>query len=407
VVGLLKAAYGEAQAHYESNRWPDAIAIYRQIVAGSPREMRAWALMGLCATQMGDLVGASEALQRASELEPQAANIFFRLGIVLYQRGLATEAEAAFRRVVDLDPTNLDAHQNLAATLVDQGRHAEAQPIFEGLVARQPNFELAWAGLANVHRALGDSAGMIHALERAVAINPANTATRHLLTAARGQTPAHPDWAYVEEFFDGYAARFETHLVSRLEYRAPETLCAQIYQSFPDRSRFARVLDLGCGTGLFGAAIRGIYAGDILIGVDLSQRMVEATVARDLYSAVEKNEAGAYLSQTTQRFDLIAATDVFIYIGDVSSIFAGAARCLVAGGVLAFTLEPSVNEGFVLETSGRYAHNPRYIHDLAAKNNFRVLTQHTAPLRRDGPHNEEGLYVVLVRAEDVVLERAG
>lgn len=276
VPASLKAAYAEAQAHYQANRWLDAIALYRRIVADVPSEMRAWALLGLCLTQTGDLGAATDALQRATELEPQGANIFFRLGIVLYQRGLAAEAEAAFRRVIELDPRNIDAQQNLAATLVDQGFHAQAKPYFDALVAERPDFELAWAGLANVHRALGDTPAMINALERAVAINPDNVATRHLLIAARGQTPSHPDWAYVEEFFDGYAARFETHLVARLDYRAPETLVDLIYLHYPDRARFARVLDLGCGTGLFGAAIRNVYAGDVLVGVDLSQRMVDA-----------------------------------------------------------------------------------------------------------------------------------
>jgi len=392
----VKADYAAAQAHYQAERWTEAVAVYRRIVAAHPHEMRAWALMGLCATQAGDLIGATEALQRAAALEPTAANVHFRLGVVLYQQGLADQAEAAFRRTAQLDPANVDARQNLAATLVDQGRHAEAKPLFEALLSAHPDFELAWAGLANVHRALGEHAALIHALERAVKLNPANAATKHLLIAARGETPAHPDWRYVEEFFDGYAARFEAHLVSRLNYGAPETL-AQLIRDVAPQSTISRVLDLGCGTGLFGAALRALEPPCVLTGVDLSQRMVDLTRARGIYSVVEKAEAEDYLKNTTERFDLIAATDVFIYVGDVAGIFAGAARGLSASGLLAFTTESAAKD-YVLETSGRYAHSSAYIHALAHKTQFEVLAEHTAPLRRDGGSVEQGVYWVLQKA---------
>jgi predicted TPR repeat methyltransferase len=388
----VKADYAAAQTHYQAGRWDDAITAYRRIVAAKPDEMRAWALMGLCATQAGDLILACEALERAATLEPTAANVHFRLGIVLYQRGLADKAEAAFRRTVALDPANIDARQNLAAALVDQGRHAEAKPLFEALLVAHPDFELAWAGLANVHRALGDQAALIEALERAVALNPTNAATTHLLTAARGETPAHPDWRYVEEFFDGYAARFETHLVSRLDYSAPETL-AELIRSVAAQAVINRVLDLGCGTGLFGAAIRAVETNCELVGIDLSQRMVELTRARGIYAAVEKAEAEDYL-KGSMRFDLVAATDVFIYVGDVAGIFSGAARCLPPGGLLAFTTE-AADHHFVLETSGRYAHSSGYIRALAHENKFEVMAEHTAPLRRDGARFEDGVYWVL------------
>jgi predicted TPR repeat methyltransferase len=95
-----------------------------------------------------------------------------------------------------------------------------------------------------------------------------------------------------------------------------------------------------------------------------------------------------------QHFDLIAATDVFIYVGEVSGIFSGATRCLSENGVLAFTTERA-ESGFVLETSGRYAHSSSYLRALAADHGFDVLAERTAPLRRDGGCVEQGVYWVL------------
>lgn len=289
---------------------------------------------------------------------------------MLYQRGKAVEAEAAFRRTMALDPGNLDALQNLGAVLVDQGKHRAAQPHFDAVLSKDPDFELAWAGLANVHRALGNQSELLRCLERAVALNPNNAATKHLLLAARGQTPRHPDWRYVEDFFDDYAARFETYLVERLDYSAPTVLVEFIKSAFPDAGRFPAVLDLGCGTGLLAAALRAAYDIKHMVGVDLSQRMVTAAVARGLYAEVIKAEAEDYLHQSHQTFDLIGATDVFIYVGDVADIFEFSARRLNPGGVFAFTVEPIEGSGFVPQSSGRFGHSPEYLKALADTNGF-------------------------------------
>lgn len=369
------------------------MAVYRRILAVAPGQAKAWALLGLCATQAGEFDQAAEALARAARLAPHEPNIAFRLGVVEFQRSRLDAAEAAFRAALTLEPQHRDARQNLAATLVEQGRHAEARPLFEALLADHPRLELAWAGLAVVHGALGERAAMIAALERALALNPDNAATRHLLTAARGETPAHPDWRYVEQFFDDYAARFDAHLVDRLDYAAPERLADLIVRTAAAPA--ARALDLGCGTGLFGAALRRHWPGVALEGVDLSQRMLRAARARGLYAALEQAEIGDYLGRARPGFELVAAVDVFIYVGDLAGVFEGVARTLAPGGLFAFTVEPAVRAGFVLQTSGRYAHGADYLRALAARHGLGVRAELGAPLRRHGGTLEQGLYLVL------------
>jgi predicted TPR repeat methyltransferase len=390
----LSASYAAAEALYQASQWRDAIAAYRAIVAAHPLETRAWALMGLCATQAGDLPLAAQSLRHAALLDPSAANVFFRLGIVLYQQGRADEAEVAFKRTVALDPQNIDAQQNLAAMLMEQGRPKDARPLFEAILKQRPDFELAWAGLANIHAGTGDRASMVACLERALAINPGNAATRHLLAAAKGDNPTHPDWRYVETFFDDYAARFEAHLVERLEYAGPQRLMAMIGKT---GAQPESALDLGCGTGLFGAAVRAAFPDASIIGVDLSQRMVDAAAARGVYARVEKAEAEDYLRRTSLTFDLIAATDVFIYVGDIAELVREAYHHLTPGGLLAFTAETTDAPGFQLQPTGRYAHNRDDLLALAAQTQFNVLAEERAPLRRHAGQMEEGLYLILQR----------
>ena len=86
-----------------------------------------------------------------------------------------------------------------------------------------------------------------------------------------GDMPA----AYVRTLFDQYAPRFDAALTEGLAYRGPallrdaiETACAAARRPM----RFPDMLDLGCGTGLAGAAFRPFVRR--LTGVDLSDRMV-------------------------------------------------------------------------------------------------------------------------------------
>ena len=86
--------------------------------------------------------------------------------------------------------------------------------------------------------------------------------------------------AYVRRLFDQYAARYDTALTEQLAYRGPELLrsaVGAVTTAAGQTMRFASVLDLGCGTGLCGAAFRPHT--DWLAGVDLSPAMIAQAAA--------------------------------------------------------------------------------------------------------------------------------
>src|SRR5262249_17821560 len=151
--------------------------------------------------------------------------------------------------------------------------------------------------------------------------------------------------AYVRRLFDDYAPRFDAALVDRLQYRAPAKLRAAIGAAAPDR-RFAQALDLGCGTGLAGAAIRDMT--DRLIGVDLSPAMVAAAGRKAVYDELAVGEMVAFLSSAAAIFDLVIAADVLVYLGDLAPLLAAVAARMAAGGLFAFTLQRHDGAGFVL-----------------------------------------------------------
>ena len=77
---------------------------------------------------------------------------------------------------------------------------------------------------------------------------------------------------YVAHLFDDYADRFDESLAN-LRYCGPALIDEALSEFVPGERLQGSVLDVGCGTGLVGAAIRNRVG--MLAGVDLSKKMLE------------------------------------------------------------------------------------------------------------------------------------
>jgi predicted TPR repeat methyltransferase len=222
------------------------------------------------------------------------------------------------------------------------------------------------------------------------------------------------DAEYVSALFDGYSTRFESELVDKLQYKghafvhsAMKTALAELNKT---PSSVDKIIDLGCGTGLLGDIIANEMPSTTLIGVDLSQRMTEVSRARktaggkSVYSTVIHGHAIEYLATLDRNScDCILASDVFIYIGDISQVLYESSKCLVDSGIVAFTVESlddgtSESSGLKLLKSGRFGHSKKYIEQVAADNGFKLLSWDDCVLRQQGGADVNGATVVLVKA---------
>ena len=181
------------------------------------------------------------------------------------------------------------------------------------------------------------------------------------LDAVRGLSHAKAPARYIVECFDGYADRFDEHLVKALEYDVPakcHTLLAALNEPF--RS----ALDLGCGTGLFGPLLETL--SDRRAGVDLSPRMLDKAKGRGSYHELFECEAVDFLEASDRQFDLIVALDVIVYIGDLKPLISVVSARLALNGIFAISFERGDGETYRLQPTGRFAHSFAYIERLAA-----------------------------------------
>ena len=134
-----------------------------------------------------------------------------------------------------------------------------------------------------------------------------------------------------------------------------------------------------------------------LTGVDLSPKMLEKAHALGLYDALFNANVDTFLAQRAAEFDLVVATDLFIYIGDMREIFAGSSRALRPRGLFAFSVEQFDGGDFILQATKRYAQSEPYLRRLAADHGFNVQCIDPCFIRKDQNIDIHGLIAVLQR----------
>lgn len=334
-----------------------AINVAKELVKVAPEKPSGWNALGLALMEQGQLDEAEETLTQGLKHHPDHPALKHHLhqvqeklnkprthqrwnptgDLLLHAQSFSKEgnpvsAEAALRQAIEFEPSFFGSHGSLGTFLMRYGRTDEALPY----------------------------------LEKAHALNPECATTKHFLALARGDQTPDPSPEYIEELFDGYAERFDEHLIKDLAYVVPQVLSAKLLDHLPTPS-VSNVLDLGCGTGLVGG-----HLGDqvnALDGVDLSQKMLDQAASRRVYRTLTRDDVSAFLSKASQAWHGIIAADVFIYCGDIADTVALCHQHLEPGGVLVFSVESCGGDHFSADpATGRYQHSSPYLE--------RILSQH-------------------------------
>jgi predicted TPR repeat methyltransferase len=162
----------------------------------------------------------------------------------------------------------------------------------------------------------------------------------------------------------------------------------------PAGTQLDTIIDLGCGTGLCGPLLRPLARQ--LVGVDLSAGMLQQAQQRGCYDQLVQADVAQYLNDPNTlpgQAQALVSADVFIYIGDLQAVMAGARRVLAPGGWLALSVEEAPEAvDFELRQSSRYAQSARYLHTLATAQGLRLQHEARGPLRQDQGKDVTGLY---------------
>lgn len=284
-----------------------------------------------------------------------------------------------------------DRRYAYALSLRAEGDFAAAADILAQAMELVPAWAEGQFALAEALADAGQAQAAAAAFRAYLTLDPKDSmnAGARLVLLGEGPTPADLPAAYVTRLFDGYASYFETSVVEKLKYRGPALLRDAVTRTAP--GRFGRVFDLGCGTGLGGAAFRDL--ADWLGGVDLSPGMVKKAAAKGIYDHLEVGDMRAGLANLTTPCDLIVAADVLIYLGDLTPILTQA-RPLCS--MFALTLQRAEVGTYSLGRELRYSHSFDYFETCARLAGFRAAVMEDVAVRQEAGKDVPGILGILV-----------
>ena len=417
------------ESDIQAGRLSEAATTLNTLAQGDPNDARVYIAGWMLASKAGNAAAALQSAERAVLLAPMSGIAHFCLSEAQQGQGNVEAARTSINQALMLAPTNL-RFRELAVNLANaQADHAASEahlriafaqnediPGVKTMIGNalryQSKFDEAQTWLSEALQINADDVDALHGLAMVAYLKDDRTTAQHYLAAAlkhrptdtgylyldavfRGEAPSQPPEAITRGLFDRYANRFDTHLVGALKYRVPQKFSAAILAHYPDRK--LNILDLGCGTGLLGAALGRIEG--FFVGVDLSKSMLDEATKHHVYSRLHHvNLLDALEATDANEYEVIVAADVFIYLGALDAAITNAFKVLRPGGWMFFSCEDTPDDGpdFVVRKSMRYAQSQRYVQRLLQSAGFAVPLIESIDLRMEQDRAITG-YLVTVQ----------
>lgn len=406
-----KPDYADAYLHLgcvyvKQERWTDALTTFKKGCAIDGQHPLLWRHTGQIQQQLGQIDDAIVSYQSAIAIYPKEAMLHDLIGTAYAQIHRLDEAFDAFVIALKIDPHLTSAQHNLASLHFREKNHEkalkywlkmlndgpddhtlyniatayaslkrwqDAKTYFEAQLKQHPNHVPSLVNLASLHIKHGQTDKALGYYQKALKIDPNSQQVRYVLQALEQNDAPQPQRApddYIVHLFNQYADDFDDHLQHQLSYCVPQHI-ADLLHEHVVKAPQQEILDLGCGTGLCGQHLKP-WAKK-LVGVDLSDQMLQQAAKKQIYDQLHESEIHRYL-QTSAPFDLVVAGDVMPYFGDLAEILQAVHHITHPNGQFVFTVERyDGDDAFHLSSSARFQHNVPQLLDQATQLGWQVV----------------------------------
>lgn len=345
---------------HEIGNFDDAINYYTLALRENPKNAPVFRNLGSVYHQIGNLQLAFASYQQVLELDPSDVMVYLKLAY--FYEDLASrdwkEASQNAKKCYSFY-TNATNSEDLSTLirygnfLVREHETIDAIEVYNRALKLDTSLSSLWfnKGYAEIKAKLFDDGAI--SLKKALDLDPSIVAAQHMLnalddTAAKAVVSVND--SYVEGLFNIYAPDFEKHL-RKLQCTTPRTIREELTQLYGiDKLEVAMsnvelstcldashtqhdcdshnakkfnisldILDLGCGTGLAGYWLKDISKS--ITGVDLSAEMIKLAEKKSVYTNLVNEPILSFMQKSDASYDVIVASDVFSYIGELSELF--------------------------------------------------------------------------------------
>ncbi len=245
------------------DRFDEAIAAARRAVDLNAHDHASWQTLGDMLQQRGDLPGAAETLKHSIQLQENPV-IYGKLLNILMTLGRVKEALPIAHRAVELEPNRANAYRNLAIVLTAADQLDVAEQAYRKALALKPGDGMIYAGLGGISIRRKDYAAALDCFRQSARLEsqdprPKNNLGTLLLTC--GYIDESIGWLKaainssqpIYEAFESlllamqYADKIDAQIVLESHkrwyqlYGAPLAALAQPHANSPDPNRRLRI----------------------------------------------------------------------------------------------------------------------------------------------------------------------
>jgi len=334
---------------------------------------------------------------KAISLQPNYSEAHSNLGEIFKHFHDNDKAINSYLKSIELNANNINAHIGLGTLYSFQALYDMAENYLNYAIKLNPYHSVALFNLGFLNYLKKSYKEAANYFKDTLAVDPDHHNAAYLLSAITNKkNPNQSPTTYIKDLFDYYADNFDDHLVKSLEYKVPG-LMYSTFNKYAKPSKTGYLLDLGCGTGIIGENFHTSH--EHLTGIDLSENMLKKAKEKNIYNELHNQEISEYLKNNNFKYDLVIASDVFIYIGNISELVKLINNNQSNSGYFIFSIEKSFNhETFNLRSTGRYSHNTSYIERIISNAAYRIIKSFATVIRKENGEDIDG-YIYLCQKE--------
>jgi predicted TPR repeat methyltransferase len=367
----FSSMFNLALAYKANKKEEDAAAVLLTLIKADEKNGRAYFVLGKLLLELNRFQEANHYFYKLASLDDKNISVFESIVGALLDKNRYIEARPYCETLAKLSKDNVEITYNLAVIAEKERQVEKAIAYYHEVLLVSPKHFNSLNNVAVIYLEKQDLVSAKMYFERAIKLQPHNKSIRYTLGAITGEHSVdQAPKEYIASLFDHYAGHFDQHLQEGLEYKVPELLRGALDAFFGLNKQKLNIVDLGCGTGLAGEALKPYI--QTITGVDLSQKMLDEADKKQLYKALIHEDIVTYLKSTDEVFELVIAADVLVYLGNLTSLFESLTKSLRGGGLFAFSVEVVEGTKFTLQKTGRFAHTEKYLSDLAKTFHFEV-----------------------------------
>lgn len=151
-----------------AQRYPEANKLLTELLEDDVYRVRAQYYLGLVNYHTGRYKNAVLYLRQHLEHAPEAARVHARIAMAYLQLGEVVKAREACNRAIAIDPGDLSARWTLGSALVEEGREEEAMKTFKAILEDAPEHAPAFTELVRLRARRGDTSWLQTALRAEV-----------------------------------------------------------------------------------------------------------------------------------------------------------------------------------------------------------------------------------------------